>query len=393
MIFENVKIALISMINNKLRTLLSLLGIIIGVASVIAILNLGESANSSMTESMNQTGINLVTLYTNQGSTDADAFTKEFANEIKNNVPGINNILPVSEGNAKVRYKKEVKYTSLKGVPSAYFETNENTLAYGEFFTAHDNLTNKQVVVLGSGIAEDLFPAGAAVGQVISIFRSQAKPYVVVGVLEEQDSMLGSSANDSMFIPLNTYITRFENKDTVSSYIIETKEGGNALELEDEVKEYLNNKLSEDSYMLFSSATIVEMANEITGTFSIFLAAIAAISLLVGGIGIMNIMLVSVAERTREIGIRKALGASPKIIKGQFLCEAITITSIGGVLGIALGAFLSYSIVKMVGWPLQFNYFAVILSLGFSMFVGVFFGWYPASKAAKLDPIEALSYE
>ena len=135
------------------------------------------------------------------------------------------------------------------------------------------------------------------------------------------------------------------------------------------------------------------MADQVTGTFTSFLAAIAAISLLVGGIGIMNIMLVSVAERTREIGIRKALGASPKVIRGQFLVEAITLTIIGGILGIGFGIFISYAIVNVVGWNLSFSYGAIILSLGFSMFVGIFFGWYPAAKASRLDPIEALSYE
>ena len=393
MILENIKIALVSMINNKLRTLLSLLGIIIGVGSVIAILNLGKSASSSMTDSMGQTGMNIVSLYVTPSDADSKIFTKEFALEIKRNVKEIKDIFPVMQAQTRVRYLQEFKYSTIQGVTSEYFEANESTIAYGEYFTAQDNLQNNQKVVLGSSIAEDLFPAGNAVGETISIFRNQAKPYLIVGVLEQQDSIFSSNLNDTIFLPINTFTSRFSNRNVVDSYIIQTKSGGNALELEEKVDAYLKAKISDDNYVLFSSATIVEMANQINGTFSIFLAAIAAISLLVGGIGIMNIMLVSVAERTREIGIRKALGASPAVIKGQFLCEAITITSLGGILGIVLGIFISYSVVKMVGWPLQFNYTAVILSLGFSMFVGVFFGWYPANKAAKLDPIEALSYE
>ena len=393
MILENIKIALVSMINNKLRTLLSLLGIIIGVGSVIAILNLGKSASSSMTDSMGQTGMNIVSLYVTPSDADSKIFTKEFALEIKRNVKEIKDIFPVMQAQTRVRYLQEFKYSTIQGVTSEYFEANESTIAYGEYFTAQDNLQNNQKVVLGSSIAEDLFPAGNAVGETISIFRNQAKPYLIVGVLDQQDSIFSSNLNDTIFLPINTFTSRFSNRNVVDSYIIQTKSGGNALELEEKVDAYLKAKISDDNYVLFSSATIVEMANQINGTFSIFLAAIAAISLLVGGIGIMNIMLVSVAERTREIGIRKALGASPAVIKGQFLCEAITITSLGGILGIVLGIFISYSVVKMVGWPLQFNYTAVILSLGFSMFVGVFFGWYPANKAAKLDPIEALSYE
>ena len=151
--------------------------------------------------------------------------------------------------------------------------------------------------------------------------------------------------------------------------------------------------MGSDYFTVFSAASIVEMADQVSGTLTSFLAAIAAISLLVGGIGIMNIMLVSVAERTREIGIRKALGASPKVIRGQFLVEAITLTVLGGLLGIGLGISLSYAIINVVGWDLYFSYGAIMISMGFSMFVGIFFGWYPAAKASKLDPIEALSYE
>ena len=145
--------------------------------------------------------------------------------------------------------------------------------------------------------------------------------------------------------------------------------------------------------MLFSPATLAEMADQITGTFSTFLALIAAISLLVGGIGIMNIMLVSVAERTREIGVRKAIGASPSVIRGQFLIEALTLTILGGFLGIVLGSLLSFAVTNLMDWSLHLSYASFILALGFSMFVGVFFGWYPAVKASKLDPIDALNYE
>ncbi|HHT80264.1 MAG TPA: FtsX-like permease family protein, partial [Spirochaetales bacterium] len=157
--------------------------------------------------------------------------------------------------------------------------------------------------------------------------------------------------------------------------------------------EDLDSLVGTDGYSLFSPASLAEMATEITSTFSAFLAAIAAISLLVGGIGIMNIMLVSVAERTKEIGIRKALGASPNVIRGQFISEALTLTILGGIMGIILGAALSYAVTNLMDWSLHLSYASFILAMGFSMFVGVFFGWYPAMKASKLDPIEALNYE
>ena len=232
-----------------------------------------------------------------------------------------------------------------------------------------------------------------AVGSYVSIFRRQAKRYLVVGVLDEKDATLGSSFNNSAFIPFNTFEQRYMKMSTVSSYTVKILDGCDATAVSDDIDKYLTDLIGSDNYMVYSAASLVEMASEVTSTLSSFLAAIAAISLIVGGIGIMNIMLVSVAERTREIGIRKALGASPKVIRGQFLCEAITLTVLGGIIGILFGAFVSYAIVSIVGWSLHFSIAAVVISLGFSMFVGVFFGWYPAMKASKLDPIESLSYE
>lgn len=179
----------------------------------------------------------------------------------------------------------------------------------------------------------------------------------------------------------------------MSSYTCKVYDGVDATVVSDNIENYLNDLVGSDYFMVMSAASLVEMSQEVMNTLSTFLAAIAAISLLVGGIGIMNIMLVSVAERTREIGIRKALGASPGVIMGQFLVEALTLTIIGGLIGLLIGSLISYAIVNLAGWSLYFSYSAVVLSIGFSMFVGVFFGWYPAAKASKLDPIESLSYE
>ncbi|MDY5056715.1 MAG: FtsX-like permease family protein, partial [Bullifex sp.] len=223
--------------------------------------------------------------------------------------------------------------------------------------------------------------------------RGQSKRYQIVGVLDAKEAILGASFDDTVFIPGNTFEQRYMNMSNVSSYVCKVSEGVNATAVQAEIDSYLDKLVGSDNYFTYTAASIVEMADQVTGTFTSFLAAIAAISLLVGGIGIMNIMLVSVAERTREIGIRKALGASPRVIKGQFLVEAITLTVLGGIIGIGLGMFLSYAIVNVVGWELYFSYTAIAISMGFSMFVGIFFGWYPAAKASKLDPIEALSYE
>lgn len=393
MFFENIKLALSSMFANKMRTFLSLLGIVIGVGSVVAILNLGESASASISDSMQVGGIDMVNVMPIGSNRETAILDEEFSQNFVKNVEGISVVLPTVSSSATVRYGQEIMTSSITGVTSDYFEENNLELLDGRFFSAEDNITRRQVVVLGHDIAEDLFPTGGAVGNYISIFRNQAKKYLVVGVLDEKDTTIGSSYNNVLFIPYNTYDQRFRSVSQVSSYIIKVSEGYNSIDVSKKVEDYLDTVVGSSNYTVYSPAQIVEMAGEVTTIFTSFLAAIAAISLVVGGIGIMNIMLVSVIERTREIGIRKALGATPKTIRGQFLVEAITLTLFGGIIGIIFGGFVSYVIVNAAGWALTFSWTAVVLALGFSTLVGVFFGWYPAMKASKLDPIAALSYE
>ncbi|MBO5769941.1 MAG: ABC transporter permease [Spirochaetales bacterium] len=393
MFFENIKLALSSMFANKMRTFLSLLGIVIGVGSVVAILNLGESASASISDSMQVGGIDMVNVMPIGSNRETAILDEEFSQNFVKNVEGISVVLPTVSSSATVRYGQEIMTSSITGVTSDYFEENNLELLDGRFFSAEDNITRRQVVVLGHDIAEDLFPTGGAVGNYISIFRNQAKKYLVVGVLDEKDTTIGSSYNNVLFIPYNTYDQRFRSVSQVSSYIIKVSEGYNSIDVSNKVEDYLDTVVGSSNYTVYSPAQIVEMAGEVTTIFTSFLAAIAAISLVVGGIGIMNIMLVSVIERTREIGIRKALGATPKTIRGQFLVEAITLTLFGGIIGIIFGGFVSYVIVNAAGWALTFSWTAVVLALGFSTLVGVFFGWYPAMKASKLDPIAALSYE
>lgn len=394
MFFENLKLALSSMKTNKMRTFLSLLGIVIGVGSVVAILNLGQSANESILSSMEIGGLDMVNVMPMGRSRETEQFDEEFADNFRRNVEGIEKVIVSVSSNAYIRYSQETESVTVTGVTSDFFSANMLTFLAGDAFTAMDNINRKQVVVLGHDLAEDLFPAGDALGSYVSIFRNQAKKYQVVGVLEEKDSTLGASYNSGAYIPYNTYDQRFRRVTQVSAYTLKVRQGYDATAVADNVKDYLYKLLGDDDYyMVYSPAQIVEMTNEITKTFSIFLAAIAAISLIVGGIGIMNIMLVSVVERTREIGVRKALGATPKTIQGQFLVESITLTLAGGFLGLAFGSVLSYAVVTAAGWSMHYSWAAIAVSIGFSAFVGIFFGWYPARKAAKLDPIEALAYE
>ena len=393
MIWENIHLALKAMVASKMRTLLSLLGIVIGVGSVIAILTLGESATKSITQTIVEGGLETITIFPDRNDPKVSEFDEEFTDVLKRNVDDIETVLPVNSSSALVRVEQETTNATVSGVVSSYAEVLDYEVAEGEFFTLADNLSSRQVAVLGSDIAAELFPNQSAVGRYISIFRNQAKSYLVIAVMEEKDANFNLQYNGSVYIPYNTYTDRFVKPTYVGSYVIRVAEGADALAVSDDVSSYLDSTVGTDAYRIFSPASLAEMATSITGTLSSFLAAIAAISLLVGGIGIMNIMLVSVAERTKEIGVRKALGASPKVIMGQFITEAMVLTLTGGLLGIVLGVSISYIVARAVEWQLFISYTSFLLAAGFSTLVGVFFGWYPAYKASKLDPIEALNYE
>ena len=393
MLRENIKLALFSMAANKMRTLLSLLGIMIGVASVVAIMTLGQSATDSINEALEIGGIDMVTVMPMGSARELEIFDETFGNTLMQNVSGIDSVLPSASSTVNLRNGQETIRGTVNGVYSSYFDVNNLELQDGEFFSAMDNINRRQVVVLGSSLAEDLFPAGSPVGQYISIFRRQAKSFLVIGVLSDKEATQGSSYDYSLFMPYNTYVQRFRRTDQVGTYIVKTADGYDATEIADSIERYLNEIAGSDYYRIFSPATIKEMADSVMSTFSAFLAAIAAISLVVGGIGIMNIMLVSVVERTGEIGIRKALGATPGAIRSQFLVESVTLSLSGGLLGLLIGSAISYAAVRAAGWTLHLSLGAVAISLLFSLAIGVFFGWYPAAKAARLAPMEALSRE
>ena len=388
MFLENLKLAFNSMFTNKMRTFLSLLGIVIGVGSVVTIMNLGESVKRSITDSMNISGVDEITVIP-MGSNSV--FSEEFAYSFQDNVYGIESVSAYVSTSATLRNGQETKSSQVYGVTSSYID--ESSLLYGETFSKANNLMREQVVILGYDLAEDLFPGGGAVGSYVSIYRSQAKQYRVIGVLEDTSGSVGSNTNSNAYIPFNTFDERLKKVTAVSQYTIKVKEGFSATDVSSEVKSYLSSVASSNDYYVSSAQELVDMTESVTGYLTTFLAAIAAISLLVGGIGIMNIMLVTVVERTREIGIRKALGATPKTIRSQFMVEATVLSIFGGIIGIVFGVVVSYVISSAAGWNLYFSLWAILISIGFSSAVGIFFGWYPAAKAAALDPIEALAYE
>ena len=393
MVLQNIKLAITSMKGGKMRTILSLLGIIIGVASVVTILNLGNSATASITGSITSSGYDMLYLSTFDSVKTRDTFNELFGNELKSNVSGIETVMPTASGSARLRFENQITSSTVMGVYSDYAAGNNYNPAYGSWFSVEDNIFKRQVVVLGSNVAEKLFPGGNAVGNYITIYRDTGKRYLVAGVMEPKDPSFGSSYNSTIYIPYNTYTQRFQHVNLVGGYEIKVKDGFDPRKVSSDCEAFLDELVGSDNYFLISSATLADMVSSVTSTLSIFLAAIGGISLLVGGIGIMNIMLVSVAERTKEIGIRKALGASPSVIKRQFLTEAITLTSIGGVIGILLGIGISKLVTNIAGWSFSVSVTACVLSVGFSTATGVFFGLYPAAKAAKLDPIDSLNYE
>lgn len=393
MIWENIKLAFSSMKVNKMRTLLSLLGIIIGVGAVVAILTLGNSATASISSSISAGGLEMVSIFPASGQKSSETFDEQFCETLKSSVDGIDFVLPVNTGTSKLRNGQKTTNAQISGVPSNYAALLNYEAEAGSFFSQNDNLLKRQVCVLGSDIANELFPDGNAVGQYVSIFRTQAKSYQVVGVMKSKDPLLSIMFDNFVYIPYNTFTQRFRKVSMVGSYVVRTSDDADPIKVGDSITNYLNALVGKDTYDLFSPATLAEMSKSITSTFSNFLAAIAAISLLVGGIGIMNIMLVSVSERTREIGVRKALGATNRDIMGQFITEAVALTMVGGFFGIVVGTAISVAVTNLVSWTLHISYSSYIIAVGFSMIIGLFFGWYPARKAARLDPIESLNYE
>ncbi len=406
-LLESLRVALRVLVANKLRSALTMLGIIIGVMAVVALISIGQGAQASIVERIQGLGANVVFVIPGQvrqggvaTGASAQSLTLKDAEAIAQ-VPGVVGVAPEISRAAQITYGSNNTNTRVVGTTPAYRTVRNVTPAQGIFFRDADNAQAMRVAVLGSQVAEDLFGTTPAVGQTIKINNV---PFTVIGVLESKGGFgPGGNLDNAVYIPIRTAYRYLGGRSQVGSgYVVGVINVSVASEdLVDAVVNDItallrlrhNIRGGEDDFRIFTQQDFLETTQQVTDILTIFLGAIAGISLLVGGIGIMNIMLVSVTERTREIGIRKAVGARNRDILLQFLVEAVVLSVLGGIVGALVGIGVA-RVVDMTGaFTTRVTPQSVALALGFAAAVGIFFGIYPARRAAQLHPIEALRYE
>lgn len=391
---------------NKMRTILAMLGIVIGIGSVIALMSMGEASKKAVESQIQSIGSNLLTVSPGSQTSGgvrgaaggATTLTNEDASAIANSseITTIKSVSPEYSSRAQVVAEGANTNTQIVGVEPIYTEVRKLTLSSGSFITAQHVTSMSKVAVLGPTVAEDLFGSNTnPVGQSI---RINGKAFQIIGVTKSKGGSGIQNQDDRIYIPLTTAQKQLFGAKHLTSIALEANSETVMTQAQNQVGYLLleRHKISDVAsadFRIMSQADILETASQVTGTFTTLLTSIAAISLLVGGIGIMNIMLMSVTERTREIGLRKALGAKKKVIIAQFLTESIILTFTGGIIGITLGVigFYVYTRINSSAFVVTPN--SVLLAFFVSFGIGVLFGWYPARKAANLQPIEALRYE
>ena len=394
--WEDFIYALQSFRRNKTRTFLSLLGVIIGVASVIVITSMGSSSTKQVSDTFGTSGLDCVSISQGFMRRRRDSvtlrFDETFRTNLFDNIRGIKKVWYKNSLNATLSYGETSGSVNCSAIETGYLEMYNMELESGEFFTVTDNQIGAQKIILNHDTAQTFFPAGDAVGKKIMLVSSNVTfGFKVIGVLKEQTTGM---ENGAAFVPRGFYSKKIRPNPEAATVLVQAVSNEKAVELVDQITEYCTKLTgTEGSVNVMSMQSMLNQMSEITKTMSIMLSAIAAISLLVGGIGIMNIMIVTVTERKQEIGIRKALGASPADIRQQFLVESASITLIGGILGIIVGIGISLAVEYVQKQAYIINVEACIIAFVFSVFVGIFFGLNPASRAAKLDPVIALSGE
>jgi putative ABC transport system permease protein len=407
-IYRSLIEALQSLVSNKLRSALTILGIVIGVAAVIAMISLGNGMESAITESFNDIGTTQLTIRASnsEGARNPQELTLEDAEAIQDPtlVSNVADVAPATNSVLNLTYVSNTSTSSVIGTWPSYAGIQNLDLAEGTFIDEGHLTQQSSVVVLGNNLAEELFDRSQ--GVVGEIVRIEGQPYRVIGVLEVNgSSSFLASPDDSAYVPISTAQARlvgYETPSQVDTIIVEVNDADNVDLANEQISQVLRTRhrtaIGEDDFTVIAPQMMLDTLTQVTDLLTIFLGGIAGISLLVGGIGIMNIMLVSVTERTREIGLRKALGARKNDIRIQFISESVLLSLIGGLVGILLGWAIGVGVSAIaaasdvvLAFELQIS--AILLATLFASAIGVFFGYYPANRAASLQPVEALRSE
>jgi putative ABC transport system permease protein len=398
------RIALRALARNKMRSILTMLGIIIGVGAVIATVGVGQGAQQQVQANIASLGTNLV--YVSAGSVNrgglrmgggaTKTLTYDDMKAILQESPAVASAAPGSSASAQVVFDNNNWYTRVNGTEPQFFDIRSWPMASGACFTEDDVRTSADVAVLGETVRQNLFGSVDAVGQTVRIGNL---PFQIVGVLTAKgQSGMGADQDDTIYVPITTLQKKITGQPWLQNIMVSAVSQQASYAAQDQIAALLRDRHrirpgQDDDFQVRNLADVAQLADQSSRIMTLLLASIASVSLIVGGIGIMNIMLVSVTERTREIGIRIAIGAQEADVLKQFLSEAVVMSLIGGAIGILFGAGSSLGISHVLHWPISISPLAVAAAVVFSTMVGIFFGYYPARKAAQLDPIEALRFE
>jgi putative ABC transport system permease protein len=403
-ILQTIPSALGALRANKGRSILTTLGIIIGVAAVIAIVALGQGASASVSSQLAGLGTNLLTIQpgstrsggANTGAGSSVTLKAADADAISQKVTGLTGVSPVVSGNSQIIAGGQNWSTRVQAVTPPYLTINDWKIAQGSAFTADDNTNSNNVAVLGQTVVANLFPNGQSpIGQLV---RIRNVPFTVIGVLASKGSTGFNDQDDTVMIPFQTGQVRLFGASSINQIVVQVGDASQINTVSSEITTLLRQRhqlqtSAADDFSIRNNTDIITRVSSVSDTMTMLLGGVAAVSLVVGGIGIMNIMLVSVTERTREIGIRLAIGAQPGDVLAQFLVEAVVLSVLGGVIGILVGSTVALVLPIVAGWTTVLPWNAIVLSFAVSAAIGMFFGIYPARKASQLDPIVALRYE
>lgn len=399
------KIALAAIIRNKMRSFLTMLGIVIGVAAVIAMLAIGQGSNASIRETISSMGTNLINVMpasqnrggVNQGRSSSQTLTVSDVTYLKNNSKLVNAVSPELDGSGQIVYGSNNWPTSIYSGNEDYPYIKKYEVASGRMYTTQEIKSAAKVCLIGQTVIENIF--GEDVDPIGKSIRFNKIPFKIIGTLTEKgDNTFGQDQDDMVLAPYTTVMKRLFRQTHLRAIVISAKSEEQITESSAEITELLrlSHKLKDgedDDFEIRTQEELISNFGAISEMMLVLLGSIAAISLVVGGIGIMNIMYVSVTERTREIGLRMAIGGKGKDILKQFLLEAMLLSVLGGIIGVGLGIVSSSIVENVLGWPVLITTNSIALSFLFCTFIGVFFGWYPARKASALNPIEALRHE